>query len=117
LVVRDSDTLDRMGLTGVRMTLTYGTWIGRPVCHPKDPLCEHRKPELDQYTVDYLRHLYTLQPALSTPSGRAIGDRKLKEQDTYLDAFRALCERSGGKPDYPAAFALVEEHFAQLGKS
>src|SRR5579864_6230770 len=27
--VRDSDTIDRLGLTGIRMTLQYGVWMGR----------------------------------------------------------------------------------------
>src|SRR5271157_3952015 len=36
--VRDSDTVDRLGLPGIRMTLQYGVWIGRELCHPTDPL-------------------------------------------------------------------------------
>ncbi len=108
LVVRDSDTLDRMGHTGVRMTLTYGTWVRRPLHHPNDPCCERRTPRLDDFTLDYIRHLYSLADAISTLAGRALIPTKLAEQDAFFAAFRERWRRSAEPLSYDDAFALVD---------
>ncbi|USX56221.1 hypothetical protein [Lentzea sp. HUAS12] len=109
LVVRDSDTLDRMGSSGVRMTLTYGTWIKRPLHHPGDPCCEHRKPQLDSFTLDYVRHLYSLKDAISTQSGRALIPAKLAEQDAFITGFRERWERLAGRLRYVDGFDIVDK--------
>jgi len=83
-IVRDSDTLDRLGYTGIRMTLAYGVWAGRPLCHPHDPLCLEREPDLDGYTLDYVRHLATLLPRLRTDGAIAAAERKAGELEEYL---------------------------------
>jgi uncharacterized protein len=108
LVVRDSDTLDRMGRTGVRMTLTYGRWIRRPLFHPDDPCCERRTPRLDGFSLDYVRHLYSLADAISTQTGRALIPAKLAEQDAFFAAFRKLWGQSAEPPGYDDAFDIVD---------
>jgi len=87
IVVRDSDTLDRLGFPGIRMTLLYGQWIGRSAFHPKDPLCLNRDPDLDGYTLDYLRYLDTLAGRVVTPLARNIVSVK---QEESLRFWRAL---------------------------
>src|SRR5215472_1216037 len=68
--VRDADTLDRQGLTGIRMTLQYGVWLGRPLCHPTDPLCHQRTPDLNGFSMDYVRYLESLPELLTTSPAR-----------------------------------------------
>lgn len=109
LVVRDSDTLDRMGRTGVRMTLTYGTWMQRPLHHPDDPCCERRTPRLDGFTLDYVRHLYSLADAISTLAGGALVPAKLAEQDAFFAAFRERWARSADLSGYDDAFDIVDD--------
>jgi uncharacterized protein len=108
IVVRDSDTLDRLGMTGVRMTLTYGVWVSRPLCHPDDPLCNHREPQLNDFTMDYISYLFSLESRLLTPTARDIGYIKLREMRTFCEALKGLCRKSH-MPSYDDAFALVEK--------
>src|SRR5258708_2289214 len=113
LIVRDSDTLDRLGLTGARMTLTYGTWIGRPLNHPDDPFCEHREPQLNGYSLDYVRHLDSLVDAVSTPEGRELAERKKSEQSGLRILLRSHWERTGTFPDSAAAFQIIERELRE----
>jgi uncharacterized protein len=108
LVVRDSDTLDRMGCTGVRMTLTYGTWIRRPLYHPDDPCCERRTPSLDGFSLDYVRHLYSLADAISSQAGRALIPAKLAEQDAFFATFRERWRQSAESLTYHETFGIVD---------
>ena len=101
-IVRDSDTLDRLGYTGIRMTLAYGVWAGRPLCHPRDPLCLERVPDLDGYTLDYVRHLATLVPRLATGGAIAAAARKAGELDEY---FALLASRDDDPATWTHAMA------------
>jgi len=108
LIVRDADTLDRLGIVGIQMTLRYGLWIKRPFCHPKDPLCLERSPELNGYSLDYVRYSFRLADALSTELAKAIGVRKLVEQRAFfewVDSFRARSTL----PDYADAFTVLDQ--------
>jgi uncharacterized protein len=85
--VRDSDTLDRLGFTGIRMTLQYGVWIGRALCHPTDPLCCERTPDLNGFTMDYVRYLETLPHRLMTPLAHSNSKEKQKQHEFYYSEF------------------------------
>lgn len=105
-VVSDSDTLDRLGLTGVRMTLKYGQWIGRQLCHEDDPLCVDREPSLDGYTLDYLRYLTSLGRCIATTPAKELAAAKLREIDAFFGRFEN--EWSIGRaPTYKDCFTLV----------
>jgi HD superfamily phosphodiesterase len=106
LVVRDSDTLDRLGLTGIRMTLAYGQWTSRPLCNPDDPVCENGEPVLDAFSMDYCRYLFSLPERLATETARAVAQAKVNEMTAYFDAFKAFCTTERG-PSYEDAFALA----------
>jgi uncharacterized protein len=110
--VRDSDTLDRLGLTGIRMTLQYGIWIGRPLCHPTDPLCFERTPDLNGFTMDYVRYLESLPQRLMTPLARSNSKEKQKQHEFYcsefLSSFRQGCMR-----DHEDALQLVMVHMRE----
>lgn len=83
LAVRDADTLDRLGYSGIRMTISYGAWKGRLLYRLQDPGCERRTPDLDAYTFDYVRHLYSLVPRLSLPTSVELGREKAGELDRF----------------------------------
>ena len=107
LIVRDADTLDRMGFSGISMTLRYGTWINRPLCSLVDPTCAGRRPELDSFSLDYIRFLFTLAGTLSTKSGHTIGAHKMSELQKYVSCFDEMSKVR--LPTYFDAFVLVEQ--------
>jgi HD superfamily phosphodiesterase len=112
--VRDSDTLDRLGLTGIRMTLQYGVWIGRALCHSTDPLCRERTPDLNGYTMDYVHYLESLPRLLMTPLARSNAEEKQKQREFYCSEFLASF-RQGRMRDHEDALQLVMAHMQ--GKS
>jgi uncharacterized protein len=109
--MRDSDTLDRLGFTGIRMTLQYGVWIGRPLCHPTDPLCRERTPNLDGFTMDYVQHLRTLPKFLMTPLARSSVEEKQKQHEIYCGEFESKF-REGFMRDHQDALKLVESNLS-----
>src|ERR1051326_9008075 len=89
------------------MTLRYGMWIGRPLCNRTDPLCAARRPELNAYSMDYVRYLFQLRKALSTNTAKAIALGKQQEQELIFEHFEALC--LDRMPTYDEAFLLLEQ--------
>lgn len=108
LIVRDADTLDRLGIVGIRMTLLYGLWIKRPFCHPEDPLCRDRNPELNGYSLDYVRYSFRLADALSTEPARVTGRQKVAEQQAFFEWVDSV-SATATPPDYADAFAVLDE--------
>jgi len=114
--VRDSDTVDRLGFPGIRMTLQYGVWMGRPLCHPTDPLCCERKPELNGFSMDYVRYLETLPPLLMTPLARSIAAEKHEQRELYYGEFLSAFQQ-GRMRNHEDALQLVAVHMqASKGK-
>jgi uncharacterized protein len=107
--VRDSDTVDRLGFPGIRMTLQYGVWIRRALCHPTDPLCREREPDLNGFTMDYVRYLESLPPRLITPLARSIAREKLKQHEVYCSEFLSSF-RKGLMRDHEDALRLLMVH-------
>jgi uncharacterized protein len=107
--VRDADTLDRLGLTGIRMTLQYGVWMGRTLCHPTDPLCLERTPDLTGFTMDYVRYLESLPRLLMTPLARSHSEEKQRQRKFYCDEFQS-CFQQGRMRDHEDALQLVMAH-------
>jgi uncharacterized protein len=112
ICVRDSDTLDRLGFTGIRMTLQYGIWIGRPLCHPIDPLCRERTPDLNGYTMDYVCYLESLPRYLVTPLARAKAKEKQEQREGYCSEFLSSL-RQGRMRDHEDALRLVMAHMRE----
>jgi uncharacterized protein len=110
--VRDSDTLDRLGLTGIRMTLQYGIWLGRALCHPTDPLCCDRKPDLNAFTMDYVRYLESLPQLLTTPLAQISSKEKQEQIEFYCSEFQSLFMQ-GRMHDHHEALQLVVAHTRQ----
>lgn len=106
LCVRDSDTIDRLGLTGIRMTLRYGVWMGRALCHPTDPLCCGREPDLNGFTMDYVRYLDSLPPFLTTTLARGISKEKQEQQEFYRSEFLSSFQQ-GRMRNHEDALQLV----------
>jgi uncharacterized protein len=104
--VRDSDTLDRLGFTGIRMTLQYGVWIGRALCHPTDPLCVERAPDLNAYSMDYVHYLESLPQRLMTPLARSNSEEKQEQRESYYGDFQSYF-RQGRMRDHEDALRLV----------
>jgi hypothetical protein len=110
--VRDTDTLDRLGFTGIRMTLQYGVWLGRPLCHPTDPLCRERTPELNGFTMDYVRYLEALPERLTTPLARSNSKEKQNQLEFYCSDFLSSFQQ-GRMRDHDDALHLVMAHMRE----
>ncbi|HYA23815.1 MAG TPA: HD domain-containing protein [Terriglobales bacterium] len=104
--VRDSDTVDRLGFTGIRMTLQYGIWMGRALCHPTDPLCREREPDLNRFTMDYVCYLESLPQLLMTPVARGRSKEKQEQREFYCSEFQSSF-RQGRMRDHQDALQLV----------
>jgi uncharacterized protein len=113
--VRDSDTLDRLGFTGIRMTLQYGVWIGRPLCHPADPLCRERSPDLSGFTMDYVRYLESLPQRLMTPLARGNSKEKQKQHEFFSSEFLSSF-RQGRVRNHEDALQLVTSHMQEKSR-
>ena len=113
--VRDSDTLDRLGFTGIRMTLQYGVWIGRALCHPTDPLCCERTPDLSGFTMDYVRYLESLPQRLMTPLARTNSTEKRKQHEFYCNEFLSSF-RQGHMRNHQDALRLVTAHMQEKSR-
>jgi hypothetical protein len=109
LIVRESDTLDRLGLTGVRMTLRYGIWCNRPLCNPSDPVCLAREPQLNDFTLDYIRYLVSLGDFLCTSVGQELGETKRQQTEWFIRHFQFACQQ-GQELTYDQAFAIADEY-------
>jgi uncharacterized protein len=109
ICVRDSDTVDRLGLPGIRMTLQYGVWMQRALCHPSDPLCRERKPDLNGFSMDYVSYLKSLPPRLITPLARSIATEKLKEHECYCREFLSAFQQ-GLMLNHAEALEMVRVH-------
>lgn len=92
-ILHDSDTLDRMGFTGIAMTIAYGEWAGRRFHCTIDPMCNARSPVLDEYTLDYVIYTQTLDTRLLLPIANSRSARKRTETKTFLDRVRACLSR------------------------
>jgi uncharacterized protein len=110
--VRDSDTLDRLGFTGIRMTLQYGVWMGRALCHPTDPLCHERTPDLGGFTMDYVRYLESLPQFLTTSLAHNHSQEKQKEHEFFCDEFQSYF-RQGRMRNHEDALQLVMAHMRE----
>jgi len=110
--VRDTDTVDRLGFTGIRMTLQYGVWVGRPLCHPTDPLCRERAPDLNGFSMDYVRYLESLPPCLTTPLARRCAKEKQREREFYCSEFLSYF-RQGLMCNHEDALRLVMVHMGE----
>jgi uncharacterized protein len=110
--VRDSDTLDRQGFTGIRMTLQYGVWMGRALCHPTDPLCRERTPDLNSFTMDYVRYLESLPQLLMTALARSNSTEKQKQHELYCREFLSKFQQ-GRMREHEDALQLVMAHMRE----
>jgi uncharacterized protein len=110
--VRDSDTLDRLGFTGIRMTLQYGIWLGRALCQTTDPLCCERTPNLNCFTMDYVRYLESLPRLLTTPLACSYSEEKQKQREFYCGEFLSSF-RQGRMRDHEDALQLVMAHMRE----
>lgn len=106
LCARDADTLDRMGAPGINMTLMYGQWHGRELYDKDDPVCARHQPRLNSFSLDYVRHLISLEGRLSLPTARRLGAAKVQEIQLYLAGFAELANREP-EISYAQAFDLL----------
>lgn len=112
-IVRDCDTLDRMGFPGIRMTLTYGTWINRSLYCDRDPFCVARKYDLDGFTLDYIQYLFELQSWLTTQTAKLIAEIKTEQMNQFnLSLQNHMSNKLVG---YKDAFLLVKKLQDELG--
>jgi uncharacterized protein len=113
--VRDSDTLDRLGFTGIRMTLQYGVWLERALCHPTDPLCRERTPDLNAFTMDYVRYLESLPQRLMTSLARSHSEEKQEQREFYCSEFLPSF-RQGRVRNHEDALQLVMVHVQEKSR-
>lgn len=106
-IVRDSDILDRLGYTGIEMTLKYGLYINRKLYNPKHiSFPEKRSLDLNKYTLDYIYFLFTLEKKLSLRRSKEIAKLKIIEIEKYIEKFKNYLSKYK-KCTYADAFEIL----------
>jgi uncharacterized protein len=76
-VVQDADRLDALGAIGIARCFAVGGALGHALCHPTEPLPQHRPADDARFTVD---HFYTkllrLADQMQTEAGRAEAEQR-----------------------------------------
>jgi HD superfamily phosphodiesterase len=110
-ILHDSDTLDRMGFTGIAMTIEYGNWVRRDFCAFDDPFCLVRKaPEHEACcnTIEYIIYTQKLNGRLVLVESKKTATRKYSETKTFLSHMNAQLE-AGIRIDHLTARRILEE--------
>lgn len=108
MILHDSDTLDRMGFTGIGMTIEYGIWIERRFNSMTDPFCQKRKPDLNNYTLDYIVYTNSLSTMLLLMSSQMKAQNKMNETKAYLHEIQKKI-RHGIEIEHSQARAILSQ--------
>ncbi len=100
-VLYDADRLDSLGASGVirwAMTTKREPWPETRTYHPDDPLALWREPDGQRYLLDrFFTKLLKLQEAMTTPTGRAMAERRVAFLRLYLQELQhELAEGGSG---------------------
>ena len=95
-VVRDADRLDGLGAIGIMRWAITGAQRRTPQTETydfDDPFAEQHPPDDRRYMLDhFFKKLLTLTSLMSTPTGRALAQRRTAFMRTYLYEFRREIE-------------------------
>ncbi|WP_298440803.1 HD domain-containing protein [uncultured Ferrimonas sp.] len=85
-VVQDADRLDALGAIGLSRCLMLGGQWGRDLYDVADPLATQRELDDNQFNLDhFFIKLKKLPHTMSTPSGKAEGERRWAFMQQYVD--------------------------------
>ncbi len=89
-VVQDADRIDSMGAIGVARAILVGGALGRALYHPDDPLCEQRRSDDKEYTLDhFFSKLLTLKDGFHTAAARTEAQKRHDFMQQYLATLKA----------------------------
>lgn len=98
-VLYDADRLDSLGASGIlRWAMSKGRQHGpqTKTYHPDDPFATRRIPDEKHYVLDgFFSKLLTLDEAMTTPTGRALAQRRIDFLRQYLQALQRELEEGG----------------------
>jgi uncharacterized protein len=91
-IVRDADRLDAMGALGIARAFHFGGSRDRPFYVPDVPPTDHTTFEAyasdKSHTINHFHEkLLLLQDRLHTPSAKAIGEKRHRLMQDFVDAF------------------------------
>lgn len=85
-IVSDADRLDALGVVGAARTFAVGAVMGRPLCHPFDPLALHRQADDSVWGVDHFyTKLFKLPQLMYTQAGRQVADARVAFMTLMLE--------------------------------
>ncbi|SHI01878.1 HD domain-containing protein [Ferrimonas marina] len=89
-VVQDADRLDALGAIGLARCLMLGGQFGNRLYHSADPFADNRELDDSRFCLDHFSvKLQHLAPQMSTPAGRAEGQRRWDYMQHFIDTLRA----------------------------
>ena len=89
-LVSDADRLDALGAVGAARTLAVGGALGRPLCHPGDPLARQRPIDDSVWSVDHFEaKLFKLPALMYTQAGLAMAQERVCFMRSLLERLEA----------------------------
>jgi uncharacterized protein len=89
-ILQDADRLDAIGAIGIARCFATCATMNRPFYDPRDPFCETRDPDDQQWGLDHFyRKLLVIQERLNTRSARLIAEQRTLFLKRFLKQFRS----------------------------
>jgi uncharacterized protein len=84
-IVQDADRLDALGAIGIARCFATAGLMKRSFYSEVDPLCESRKPDDNQFTIDHFyKKLFLVAESLKTQAGRSEGAKRVFVMKNFL---------------------------------
>ncbi|MFU8811480.1 MAG: HD domain-containing protein [Balneolaceae bacterium] len=84
-IVQDADRMEALGAIGIARCLMVGAELGRPLCHPTDPFCEHRDADDSRWTIDHFyAKLFALPDTMRTEAGKREAEKRVQVMNDFL---------------------------------
>ncbi len=89
-ILRDADRLDAIGAIGIARTFYVAGRMGSRLYDHADPFAERRALDDRRFSLDHFEtKLFRLVDGLTTPAGKAIGERRVATMRAFLEVLRA----------------------------
>jgi uncharacterized protein len=94
-ILQDADRLDAIGAIGIARCFATCATMNRPFYDPRDPFCETRAPDDQQWGLDHFyRKLLVVQERLNTRTARLIAEQRTLFLLRFLKQFRSELSRN-----------------------
>lgn len=89
-VLQDADRMDALGAIGIMRCVLVGGKLDRQLYDAVDPLCEHREPNDDEFTLDHFyTKLFTLSDTMQTKAAKREAERRTEYMRSFMKQLKS----------------------------